>query len=79
MEVMEIYSQNIEVLSDSPLSPQWKNAVRHNLSLHKCFQRVEAPTGSGWMVNEDEFQLRRANRLTNSSLSSNNLSGGNSR
>ncbi|KAL5257818.1 hypothetical protein ACHWQZ_G012675 [Mnemiopsis leidyi] len=58
---------------------QWKNAVRHNLSLHKCFQRVEAPTGSGWMVNEDEFQLRRANRLTNSNLSSSNLAGGNSR
>ncbi|XP_063694592.1 forkhead box protein P1-like [Bolinopsis microptera] len=53
---------------------QWKNAVRHNLSLHKCFQRVEAPTGSGWMVNEDEFQLRRANRLTSTNLAVTSLS-----
>ncbi|XP_058445516.1 forkhead box protein P1-B isoform X4 [Malaya genurostris] len=31
----------------------WKNAVRHNLSLHKCFMRVENIKGAVWTVNEN--------------------------
>nr|6XAT_A Chain A, FOXP4 protein [Homo sapiens] len=37
----------------------WKNAVRHNLSLHKCFVRVENVKGAVWTVDEREYQKRR--------------------
>ncbi|KAM7134267.1 LOW QUALITY PROTEIN: forkhead box protein P3 [Macrochelys suwanniensis] len=40
----------------------WKNAVRHNLSLHKCFVRVEHVKGAVWTVDEDEFQRKRSQR-----------------
>ncbi|XP_072345145.1 forkhead box protein P1-B-like [Scyliorhinus torazame] len=41
----------------------WKNAVRHNLSLHKCFNRVENVKGSVWTVNEVEFQRLRGRKV----------------
>lgn len=41
----------------------WKNAVRHNLSLHKCFMRVENVKGAVWTVDELEFYKRRPQRL----------------
>ncbi|XP_074990968.1 forkhead box protein P4-like [Calonectris borealis] len=37
----------------------WKNAVRHNLSLHKCFVRVENVRGAVWTVDEAEFRRKR--------------------
>ncbi|CAH8596013.1 unnamed protein product [Heterobilharzia americana] len=40
----------------------WKNAVRHNLSLHKCFRRLETTSGSVWIVDESEYQRRKAKR-----------------
>ncbi|PAA83960.1 hypothetical protein BOX15_Mlig023901g1 [Macrostomum lignano] len=40
----------------------WKNAVRHNLSLHKCFMRVENVKGAVWTVDEAEFYRRRLQR-----------------
>ncbi|XP_054280746.1 forkhead box protein P1 isoform X2 [Macrosteles quadrilineatus] len=40
----------------------WKNAVRHNLSLHKCFMRVENVKGAVWTVDEMEFYKRRPQR-----------------
>ncbi|XP_039507775.1 forkhead box protein P1-B-like isoform X3 [Pimephales promelas] len=46
----------------------WKNAVRHNLSLHKCFVRVENVKGAVWTVDEMEFQKRRPQKLTGSPL-----------
>jgi len=49
-----------------PSSATWKNAVRHNLSLHKCFRRVENIKGSVWVVDEEEFQRRRFQSRTNS-------------
>uniref|UniRef100_T1JAU0 Fork-head domain-containing protein n=1 Tax=Strigamia maritima TaxID=126957 RepID=T1JAU0_STRMM len=42
----------------------WKNAVRHNLSLHKCFMRVENVKGAVWTVDEVEFYKRRPQRVT---------------
>ncbi|KAM9250198.1 LOW QUALITY PROTEIN: forkhead box protein P3-like [Cariama cristata] len=40
----------------------WKNAVRHNLSLHKCFVRVENVRGAVWTVDEAEFRRKRGQR-----------------
>uniref|UniRef100_A0A1I7YFI5 Fork-head domain-containing protein n=1 Tax=Steinernema glaseri TaxID=37863 RepID=A0A1I7YFI5_9BILA len=41
----------------------WKNAVRHNLSLHKCFARVEQNVkGAVWTVDDSEFYKRRPQR-----------------
>ncbi|KAK2718693.1 hypothetical protein QYM36_005876 [Artemia franciscana] len=37
----------------------WKNAIRTNLSLHKCFVRYEDDFGSYWMVDDAEFIRRR--------------------
>ncbi|KAK2718691.1 forkhead box protein P1-like isoform X7 [Artemia franciscana] len=42
----------------------WKNAVRHNLSLHKCFMRVENVKGAVWTVDEAEFYRRRHQRTS---------------
>ncbi|XP_047189304.1 forkhead box protein P2-like [Scophthalmus maximus] len=44
----------------------WKNAVRHNLSLHKCFVRVEDVKGAVWTVDEVEYQRRRSQKITGS-------------
>eukprot|EP00128_Syssomonas_multiformis_P015615 Colp12_sorted_trinity150504_noHs@34401 len=37
----------------------WKNAIRHNLSLHRCFVRVENVHGSFWTVDERLYNERR--------------------
>ncbi|XP_077430163.1 forkhead box protein P1-B isoform X2 [Vanacampus margaritifer] len=37
----------------------WKGAIRTNLSLHKCFVRVEDEFGSYWTVDEEEFKHGR--------------------
>lgn len=43
----------------------FQNAVRHNLSLHKCFQRVEQNVkGAVWTVDDSEFYRRRPNRAS---------------
>nr|XP_023649716.1 forkhead box protein P1 isoform X5 [Paramormyrops kingsleyae] len=43
-----------------------QNAVRHNLSLHKCFVRVENVKGAVWTVDEIEFQKRRPQKISGS-------------
>lgn len=54
----------------------WKNAVRHNLSLHKCFVRVENVKGAVWTVDEQEYQKRRPPKMTGSpTLVKNMISG----
>ncbi|XP_038146376.1 forkhead box protein P3-like [Cyprinodon tularosa] len=40
----------------------WKNAIRHNLSLHKCFVRVEGEKGAVWTVDEPEYQRRKGQK-----------------
>uniref|UniRef100_A0AAQ4QBA0 Fork-head domain-containing protein n=1 Tax=Gasterosteus aculeatus aculeatus TaxID=481459 RepID=A0AAQ4QBA0_GASAC len=52
----------------------WKNAVRHNLSLHKCFVRVENVKGAVWTVDEVEYQRRRSQRVTGSPTLMKNVS-----
>lgn len=46
------------------LSLHLQNAVRHNLSLHKCFVRVENVKGAVWTVDEREYQKRRPPKMT---------------
>lgn len=38
--------------------------MRHNLSLHKCFVRVENVKGAVWTVDEREYQKRRPPKMT---------------
>ena len=38
--------------------------MRHNLSLHKCFTRVENVKGAVWTVDEIEYHRRRPQRGT---------------
>uniref|UniRef100_W5KJT5 Forkhead box P3 n=1 Tax=Astyanax mexicanus TaxID=7994 RepID=W5KJT5_ASTMX len=48
-------------------TPTWKNAVRHNLSLHKCFVRVDGGKGAVWTVDEREFQKRKGQKFNRES------------
>lgn len=48
----------------------WKNAVRHNLSLHKCFMRVENVKGAVWTVDEVEFYKRRPQKMSGMQIKS---------
>ena len=41
----------------------WKNSVRHNLSLNKCFEKIEKPASNGsqrkgclWAMNPNKIQ-----------------------
>ena len=43
----------------APSAAPLKNAIRTNLSLHKCFVRYEDDFGSFWMVDDAEFIKRR--------------------
>ena len=40
-----------------------QNAVRHNLSLHKCFVRKENVKGAVWTVDEEEYRKRRPQKV----------------
>jgi len=46
-----------------------QNAVRHNLSLHKCFMRVENVKGAVWTVDDNEYYRRRPARGSSASAS----------
>lgn len=46
-------------LTSSLTALNLQNAVRHNLSLHKCFVRLENVKGAVWTVDEIEFHRRR--------------------
>lgn len=56
----------------------WKNAVRHNLSLHKCFMRVENVKGAVWTVDDLEYCRRRPLKVNSSSSSSSSPSSSSS-
>ncbi|CAH1120947.1 unnamed protein product [Ceutorhynchus assimilis] len=57
----------------------WKNAVRHNLSLHKCFMRVENVKGAVWTVDEVEFYKRRPQRCSSGPLTQTVVGGASSK
>ncbi|MED6240397.1 Forkhead box protein P3, partial [Ataeniobius toweri] len=46
----------------------WKNAIRHNLSLHKCFIRAEGEKGAVWTVDEAEYQRRKGQKYHRADL-----------
>uniref|UniRef100_A0A4W2HBL8 Forkhead box P4 n=1 Tax=Bos indicus x Bos taurus TaxID=30522 RepID=A0A4W2HBL8_BOBOX len=63
-------------VSFPPVRLLLENAVRHNLSLHKCFVRVENVKGAVWTVDEREYQKRRPPKMTGSpTLVKNMISG----
>ena len=48
LPVSEIYSFMCEHFPYFKTAPNgWKNSVRHNLSLNKCFEKIEKPVSSG--------------------------------
>jgi hypothetical protein len=52
----------------------WKNAVRHNLSLHKCFMRVENVKGAVWTVDDNEYCRRRPLKVNSNGTSASSSS-----
>ncbi|KAJ6654526.1 hypothetical protein lerEdw1_006833 [Lerista edwardsae] len=59
-EIYNWFSKNFGYYREN--TPTWKNAIRHNLSLHKCFVRVENMKGAVWTVDEFEYQKKRNQR-----------------
>ncbi|CAB3365999.1 Hypothetical predicted protein [Cloeon dipterum] len=48
LPVSEIYNFMCEHFPYFKTAPNgWKNSVRHNLSLNKCFEKIEKPSGNG--------------------------------
>uniref|UniRef100_A0A182QB49 Fork-head domain-containing protein n=1 Tax=Anopheles farauti TaxID=69004 RepID=A0A182QB49_9DIPT len=70
LPVKEIYSWIVQQFPYFKTAPTgWKNSVRHNLSLNKCFQKVEKAAnlgkGSLWMV-EPQFRPNLIQALSRS-------------
>jgi len=64
MSVSEIYKFMCEYFPYFKTAPSgWKNSVRHNLSLNKCFEKIEKPASNGsqrkgclWAMNPNKIQ-----------------------
>jgi len=65
MSVSEIYKFMCEHFPYFKTAPSgWKNSVRHNLSLNKCFEKIEKPSTNGtnqrkgclWAMNQEKIQ-----------------------
>merc|ERR1719309_264769 len=65
MSVSEIYKFMCEHFPYFKSAPNgWKNSVRHNLSLNKCFEKIDKPATSGtnqrkgclWAMNPEKIQ-----------------------
>ncbi|KAH0550792.1 hypothetical protein KQX54_020862 [Cotesia glomerata] len=63
LPVSEIYNFMCEHFPYFKTAPNgWKNSVRHNLSLNKCFEKIEKPAGNGnqrkgclWAINPQKI------------------------
>jgi len=64
MSVSEIYKFMCEHFPYFKTAPNgWKNSVRHNLSLNKCFEKIEKPASNGtnqrkgclWAMNKEKI------------------------
>ncbi|XP_033222467.1 forkhead box protein P2 [Belonocnema kinseyi] len=63
LPVSEIYNFMCEHFPYFKTAPNgWKNSVRHNLSLNKCFEKIEKPAGNGnqrkgclWAINPEKI------------------------
>jgi hypothetical protein len=64
MSVSEIYKFMCEHFPYFKTAPNgWKNSVRHNLSLNKCFEKIEKPSANGtnqrkgclWAMNPEKI------------------------
>ena len=57
-----IFSEHFPYFKTAPTG--WKNSVRHNLSLNKCFEKIEKPSANGtnqrkgclWAMNPAKIQ-----------------------
>jgi len=65
LSVSEIYKFMCEHFPYFKTAPSgWKNSVRHNLSLNKCFEKIEKPSANGtnqrkgclWAMNPEKIQ-----------------------
>ncbi|EEC19166.1 forkhead domain-containing protein, putative [Ixodes scapularis] len=66
LDITEEIQRNREFYKSADVRPPFtyaslirQNAIRTNLSLHKCFVRYEDDYGSFWMVDDREFVKRR--------------------
>ena len=55
------FSEHFPYFKNAPSG--WKNSVRHNLSLNKCFEKIEKPASNGsqrkgclWAMNPNKIQ-----------------------
>jgi forkhead box protein P len=64
-EIYAWFMKNFVYFRDN--NPTWKNAIRHNLSLHKCFVRVELNKSRGavWTVDDTLYKRKRHMKLVN--------------
>ncbi|RXM34101.1 Forkhead box protein P2 [Acipenser ruthenus] len=65
-ERLQAMMTHLHMRPSEPKPSPKPNAVRHNLSLHKCFVRVENVKGAVWTVDEMEYQKRRSQKITGS-------------
>ncbi|ELT98166.1 hypothetical protein CAPTEDRAFT_129521, partial [Capitella teleta] len=56
-----LYSENFPYFKTAP--DGWKNSVRHNLSLNKCFKKIDNPRANGntrkgclWGLNPEKIE-----------------------
>ena len=61
VSIFSFFSEHFPYFKNAPSG--WKNSVRHNLSLNKCFEKIEKPASNGsqrkgclWAMNPNKIQ-----------------------